>query len=304
MLKSEAIEYENRVIAFIDILGFKEIIKQSEQDTSKIELVHSILEYLKALETTDKWTLQLLEIEEDAQKRGVENFDLRNRINTTAFSDSIVVSVKVDGNVNEMTSTLIVNLSYVGAMLLEKGILIRGGITLGNIIHRENGIVFGQGLIDAYILETKNAKYPRLVLSNKLIKSLNYPIETKKNRYPYHQYIERFDDGCVGFHQMIHYQVLQSLTEMTSSRLQHSLDKVRKVIIRGLDSSFEHPDVFEKFNWLKEQYNNLIIFDDNSSDSKTEEGLKIKIRSLNENIAGQNVHYSYTDNFYEKKRNQ
>src|SRR5690606_578561 len=145
MLKSEAIEYENRVIAFIDILGFKEIIKQSEQDTSRIELVHSILEYLKALETTDKWTLQLLEIEEDAQKRGVENYDLRNRINTTAFSDSIVVSVKVDGNVNEMTSTLIVNLSYVGAMLLKKGILIRGGITLGNIIHRENGIVFGQG---------------------------------------------------------------------------------------------------------------------------------------------------------------
>ncbi|MEH6309063.1 hypothetical protein RYH73_25655 [Olivibacter sp. CPCC 100613] len=104
-------------------------------------------------------------------------------------------------------------------MLLEKGVLIRGDITLGNIIQKENGIVFGQGLIHAYILETKNAKYPRLVLSNKLIKSLNYPIETKKDRYPYHPYIERFDDGCVGFHQMIHYQVLQSWTEMTSARL-------------------------------------------------------------------------------------
>ena len=99
MLKPETIEYENRVIAFIDILGFKEIIKQSEQDTSKIELVYSVLEYLKALETSDKWTLQLLEIEEDAQKRGLVNFDVRNRINTTAFSDSIVISVKVDGNV-------------------------------------------------------------------------------------------------------------------------------------------------------------------------------------------------------------
>src|SRR5690606_26407402 len=99
MFKPETIEYENRVIAFIDILGFKEIIKQSEQDTSKIELVYSVLEHLKALETSDKWTLQLLEIEEDAQKRGVVNFDVRNRINTTAFSDSIVISVKVDGNV-------------------------------------------------------------------------------------------------------------------------------------------------------------------------------------------------------------
>lgn len=304
MLKPDTVEYENRVIAFIDILGFKEIIKDSEQDTSKIELVYSILEYLKALETSDKWTLQLLEIEEDAQKRGVGNFDVRNRINTTAFSDSIVISVKIDENVNEMVSTLIVNLAYVGAMLLEKGILIRGGITIGNIIHKENGIVFGQGLIDAYILESKNAKYPRLIVSNKLIKRLKYPIKTKKDRYPYHQYIERFEDGCVGFHQIIYYQVLQSWTEMTRERLIDSLDKVRKVIIRGLDSSFEHPDVFEKFNWLKEQYNNLIILEAHSSSPTTEQNVKIKIRSLNENIAGQNIHYEYTDSFYKKKRSQ
>lgn len=304
MLKPDIVEYENRVIAFIDILGFKEIIKESEQDTSKIELVYSILEYLKALETSDKWTLQLLEIEEDAQKRGVGNFDVRNRINTTAFSDSIVISVKIDENVNEMVSTLIVNLAYVGAMLLEKGILIRGGITIGNIIHKENGIVFGQGLIDAYILESKNAKYPRLIVSNKLIKHLEYPIETKKDRYPYHQYIERFEDGCVGFHQIIYYQVLQSWTEMAKERLIDSLDKVRKVIIRGLDSSFEHPDVFEKFNWLKEQYNNLIIFEDHSSSPTTKQNVKFKIRSLNESIAGQNIHYEYTDSFYEKKKSQ
>lgn len=304
MLKPDTVEYENRVIAFIDILGFKEIIKESEQDTSKIELVYSILEYLKALKTSDKWTLQLLEIEEDAQKRGVGNFDVRNRINTTAFSDSIVISVKIDENVNEMVSTLIVNLAYVGAMLLEKGILIRGGITIGNIIHKENGIVFGQGLIDAYILESKNAKYPRLIVSNKLIKRLEYPIKTKKDRYPYHQYIERFEDGCVGFHQIIYYQVLQSWTEMTRERLIDSLDKVRKVIIRGLDSSFEHPDVFEKFNWLKEQYNNLIILEAHSSSPTTAQNVKIKIRSLNENIAGQNIHYEYTDSFYEKKRSQ
>lgn len=304
MLKIEAIEYEQRVIAFIDILGFKEIIKQSEQDTSKIELVHFVLEYLKALETSDKWTLKLLKIEEDAQKRGVKNFDVRNKINTTAFSDSVVVSIKVDGNVNEMTSTLIVNLAYVGAMLLEKGILFRGGLTIGNIIHKENGVVFGQGLIDAYILETKNAKYPRMVLSDKLIKQLNYPIETKKNRYPYHQYLERFKDGCVGFHPMIYYQVLQSWTKMTKENLQESLDKIRKAIIRGLDSSFEYPDVFEKYNWLKEQYHNLVILNDYVAETKTEEHIKVKIRNLNENIAGQNIHYSYTDSFYEKKRKQ
>lgn len=301
MLNTETVKYEQRVIAFIDILGFKEIIRQSEQDTGKIELLHSVLEHLKTMETAETWTMQLLEVEEDAQKKGLKNFDVRNRINTTAFSDSIVVSVKVAGNVNEMTSTLVANLAYVGSMLMEKGILFRGGITIGNIIHKANGVVFGQGMIDAYLLETKSAKYPRLVLSDKLIKNLNYPLERKADRYPYHQYIERFKDGCVGFHQMIHYQVLQSVEGMTEEKLRERLDIIRKVIIKGLDSSFEHPDVFEKYEWLKDRYNDLIIFDHNRViDNRN----KVIIRNLNEGIAGRNIHYSYTDNFYESARKQ
>jgi len=295
------IKYEKRLVAFIDILGFKEIVKQSEKDISKVELINSVLDYLKNLEVSEKWDLRLVEIEEDAQKRGIENFDIRNRTNVTAFSDNIVVSVRVDDNINEMTSTLITHLAYIGAVLLEKEILFRGGLTVGNLIHNNNGIVFGQGLIDAYKLESCNAKFPRVILSDNLLNELNYPIETKRNRYPYHQYLDRFDDGCVGFHQMIYYQVIENWTEMTADILIESLGKVRKVIVNGLDSSFEKPDVFEKFNWLKEHYNKLIILDDFDFETKTHENIKLKIRELNEDIAGQNIHYSYTDNFYESK---
>lgn len=256
---------------------------------------------MKNLEVSQKWDLRLVEIEEDAQKRGIENFDIRNKTNVTAFSDNIVVSVRVEDNINEMTSTLITHLAYIGAVLLEKGILFRGGLTVGNLIHNNNGIVFGQGLIDAYKLESCNAKFPRIILSDNLLNELNYPIETKSNRYPYHQYLDRFNDGCVGFHQMIYYQVIENWTEMTADILIESLGKVRKVIVNGLDSSFEKPDVFEKFKWLKEHYNKLIILDDFDFETKTHENIKLRIRELNEDIAGQNIHYSYTDNFYESK---
>ncbi len=301
MTKDE-IKYERRIVAFIDILGFKEIVKQSEQDTTKIELLYSVLDFLKGWETSDKWDLKFVEIEEDAQKKGVDNFDIRGKTNTTSFSDSIVVSVKVGENVNEMTSTLVVNLAYIGAILIEKGILFRGGLTIGNILHNDNGTVFGQALIDAYHLETKSAKYPRIVLSDKLIRELNYPIETKRNRFPYHQYIDRFEDGCIGFHQMNYYQVIESWTEMTSEKMIDSLAKVRKTIINGLDNSFENPDVFEKYKWLKEQYNKLIILSDFDFNNKTHENIKMKIRDLNDGISGQNIHYSYTDNFYNQSR--
>ncbi len=175
-------------------------------------------------------------------------------------------------------------------------------LTIGNILHNDNGTVFGQALIDAYQLETKSAKYPRIVLSDKLIRELKYPIETKRNRFPYHQYIDRFEDGCIGFHQMIYYQVIESWTEMTSEKMIDSLAKVRKTIINGLDNSFENPDVFEKFKWLKEQYNKLIILSDFDFNSKTDENIKMKIRDLNDGISGQNIHYSYTDNFYNQSR--
>jgi len=293
-LKSLNKKYEKRIVAFIDILGFKEIVRNSEINSSKIELLYTALNFLKNWEIPEKWDLKYIEIEEDAQKKNINNFDIRGKTNTTTFSDSIVVSVKVDNNVNEMISTLVSNLSYIGANLFEKGISFRGAITIGNIIHEENGIVFGQALIDAYQLETKSAKYPRIILSNKLIKELNYPIENKKDRYPYHQYINRFDDGCVGFHQMIYYQVLNSWSEIKPEILKKNLNKIRKNIIEGLDNSFENPEVFEKFNWLKTQYNNLIIFKDSTSD----EEIKKPIKELNENISGQNIHYSYRDKFY------
>lgn len=296
--------YENRLIAFIDILGFKEIVKQSETDSSKVDLIYSVLDYLKDWEVSKSWDLRLIEIEEDAQKKGIENFDIRGKTNSTSFSDSIVVSVKVDENVNEMTSTLIVNLAYIGAILLEKGILFRGGLTIGNVIHNENGTVFGQGLIDAYKLESNSAKYPRIILSDKLLRQLNYPLESKRNRYPYHQYINRFEDGCVGFHQMIYFQVVESWTEMTDPKLKTSLEKVRKVIVAGLDNSFERPDVFEKYNWLKKQYDKLIILNDFDFKTKSEENIKMKIRELNEGLGGQNIHFSYTDNFYESIRKE
>src|SRR5690625_4293977 len=130
---NKEVKYENRLVAFIDILGFSEIVKESKDNTDKINLIYSVLNYLKDWETSKNWDLKLIEIEEDAQKKGVENFDITGKTNSTSFSDSIVVSVQVDNNVNEMTSTLIVNLAYIGAILIELLILYSIGLTFGYI---------------------------------------------------------------------------------------------------------------------------------------------------------------------------
>ena len=284
------INYENRVVAFLDILGFKNLIKESENNDSKINKIYQVLEYLKSFETPDEWDLKFVEIEEDAQKKGVDSFEIKDEINCTCFSDSIVISIPLDNyNINEVVSTLVANLSYIGSILLENGILLRGGITLGNLVHNENGIIFGQALISAYELESRQSKYPRIILSDKLLQNLNYPLKSKSNRYPYHQYIKRYTDGCVGFNQLIYFQVVQSWIEINEEYLKSILVKIRKQIIKGLDCSFENSGIFEKYNWLKNEYNGLIIFG---------EGIKQNIKDLNEDITGNNIHFSYTDEFH------
>jgi len=291
---NENLKYEKRIIAFIDILGFSELIKESEKNPATLEKIYEVIDYFKNWEKPESWNLKTIEIEEDAQKKGLANFDLSNKSTCTCFSDSIIVSIKIsDGDINAILSTLIANISYIGSYIIQKGILFRGAITIGNIIHKDNGIILGQGFIDAYNLESKLATFPRIVVSDKLIKELNYPLEAKKNRYPYHQYLTRDKDGCIGFNQLKYFEVVQSWTEMKEAILKDALDKTRKVIIEGLDYSFELPSVHSKYQWLKNEYNNLIILTDN---------IKQPIKELNESIAGQNIHFSYTDNYYYGKK--
>jgi len=271
--------YSERIIAFIDILGFKEVVKSSEKDKHTLSVILDAISYLKKFETPSNWGIQTIEIEESAQKKDLEKFVITHKVRCSCFSDSIVVSVSFDDDsINEAFSTLVANISAVGAKLLTEGVLIRGGITIGNLIHEENGTIIGQGLIDAYKLENSSAIYPRIIISKKLIDKTNYPIDRKSDSYPYHQYLKRYSDGCVGFSQLRYFQVLQSWVGYSDEKLKHELRKAKKTIVDALNSNFEEPKVYEKLIWLKNEYDNLVIL---------EAGLKEDIKPIMENT----IHY-------------
>ena len=89
---------------------------------------------------------------------------------------------------------------------------------------------------------------------------------------------------------------------MTKEKMSTRLGNIRKTIIAGLDSHMENPENFEKYRWLKDQYNELNILSDYNFDDKTHENVKLKIRKINKDISGYNIHYSVTDNFYETRK--
>jgi hypothetical protein len=64
-------------------------------------------------------------------------------------------------------------LSGVAEMGLRIGLLIRGGLSFGQLYH-QGGVVFGEAMIDAYDLECKIAKNPRVVVSERVITKLTH----------------------------------------------------------------------------------------------------------------------------------
>ena len=111
--------YKKKIVAFIDILGFKNIVVESEQDQTKLKSISEALSFLKTWEVPYKWDLELIEIEESAQMKGLQNFTVLNQIRCTCFSDSIVISATVESdNINEVFSTIVTNIAFIGAKLI------------------------------------------------------------------------------------------------------------------------------------------------------------------------------------------
>lgn len=130
-------------VAFIDILGFKNIVEQEKENHF------------------DKGLLSKLY---DCHLRCGEIFNEFN-INLVQFSDSIVISKLFSKDSFEEFAKAV---SSYQVLLLKNGFLCRGGIAL-NKHYSNSGFIFSPALIDAYKVESERAIYPRIVISEDLM---------------------------------------------------------------------------------------------------------------------------------------
>lgn len=154
-------EYEERVIAFVDILGWSSATDDLSKFTNVREAVTLIASHARSFSTNVKKTLKARPgvpapaIEEHAS------------IEFSYFSDSFAVSAPI-----AHSQIVFKILSFASDNLLHKGFLVRGGVTIGKLYHRD-GVIFGPALLEAVKLEGHDAVYPRLLCSGKLVEHLN-----------------------------------------------------------------------------------------------------------------------------------
>ena len=141
-----------RIVAFLDILGFRDLITRMYEKQPKLfGLIRDVFSFteneIRLANEAFYYKLKQLEI--------------------SSFSDSIVISAPPD-------ERFLVFL-YVGSIAnyyLKSGVALRGGIAVGSTYHKGN-IVFGRGFISAYDLESKVAVYPRIVIDDSIVHQMN-----------------------------------------------------------------------------------------------------------------------------------
>ncbi len=148
-----AMEFRDKFIAFVDLLGFKEMIKAAEAGTgrslSEIDQLWSELSRNGAQESIKKYGSHICP----------ESSFLQNDLDfkVTQISDCVILSAEPSpaGVIN------IVNHCWNAAInLLPKGVMVRGYVTRGKIYH--DGLkIAGTGYIKAYQQETAVAAFKR-----------------------------------------------------------------------------------------------------------------------------------------------
>ncbi len=152
-------QYTSRIVAFIDMLGFKEKIYSLKKDSELLKNIHkafSYLEDIKKFQDSDELFLFL-----KSKEAEFRNFEF------TTFSDSIVIS-----NVTNNAWLTIFYCGWIQAQLFQFGILTRGGISSGLMVHKDN-IMYGKGLLKSIDLESACAIYPRILIDSSLVNTLD-----------------------------------------------------------------------------------------------------------------------------------
>ena len=162
---------ENRLICFIDILGFKDIIGNFDKtnDTSIIEKIQSAFE--KSIDhiknPIDQKAKDILEVDQERINA------LKKDLFFKTFSDNIIISVTYNNDTFLSRLHLISLFSNAFQYsMISQGVYVRGGLSYGSFYFDEN-IIFSSGLVKAYEIENKLAIYPRIVIDKNIITLIN-----------------------------------------------------------------------------------------------------------------------------------
>ena len=159
-------------IAYMDILGYKDYLKQNPESTEKY--LHTILDAVEKVKGSVSFF----------KSSAVSKFKIDCELKLKIFSDNILLCMQIGEREDEIRRAILFTLSVAAiqrGLVLQHSLIVRGGITIGKLFIN-NDMVFGQGLMDAVDLENKT-EYPCISVSDETQKFLSGLLHDVTDQY-------------------------------------------------------------------------------------------------------------------------
>lgn len=232
----DALQYKNRVVAFLDILGWKQaILSIGNEGKNVVKMLGQTLAQLQGVTRHFNSLKKLLP--EDQKWPGDPVM--------TQFSDCLILSVEYDSYGRQTLQNV---LSILTSNLIQFGFLLRGGVTRGDLFH-DGGLVFGPALIGAYELESKIASTPRVILSKEL--SAEWGGREITGGFPWIP----SGDGHLFFNFLPPFMGNPFFND--PKLWQNRLGPIRELILRKAADPTCPEDVFSKYVWLASYFDKV-----------------------------------------------
>lgn len=260
MVTSKIFPYENKLVAFVDLLGFKKAIFESESDTNiKKSVDKAIYSYLQ-LKTLNDLHTQL--VKEKGINKGL--YDI------AFFSDCFVISCKKQSDKQKnLYIDFFKGLVNISFKLLSIGFLIRGGVTYGLLYHQDN-MIYGPAMNRAYLLESQQAKYPRILVDGYALQEISKDEHSREIM----QYISPDKTDGMMFidylSQEEYFEENDNYWNCNNERLTYGqlFSQAKDQIEMSIETFKEQNKVLDKFNWFKDYHNNTVLKSESLKNNK------------------------------------
>lgn len=238
------IQYKDSIVVFLDLLGFSKKVEKE----NLIKEIHNVISYIKAWNTSNgenKFIEEKDFIYEDfLDDKVVDYKKIQKELQISFFSDSTVITLPYSSDELDIKLFLIIRaLAYVISKIAMQNFFVRGGISIGKMFHEDN-IYFGPAYLDAYKLESENASYPRVILSEVL--------KQKAKKMPY---IKEAEDGLVHVDWIYFLKKQEKMKFLERMSNLPSLKYITEIINQNINNS-KNIRVKAKYIWLRRQIEN------------------------------------------------
>ncbi len=227
--------YEQRYCAYIDILGFADLM--AELRSGKVQY-ESIRDVLKRIHNPY-----------DPERIDHEHCDFRAQ----SISDAVALSTQcsIPG-----LSMLFAAVRELAEAALHKGYFLRGAVCKGHLYHDES-TVFGEALVKAYRLESEIVNFTRVMLTKEVVDDAM----SSNEKDDFAQHINQADDGPFYMHVLWHVGMLLDVLKEKNYDLTGSEHRLKwytqmgEMIQRRFDNSVDTPQRFQKVQWFANYWN-------------------------------------------------